>query len=119
MFTQEFIKRGTLQELHGHKYGVSVPVEIVNRYDVRVGKCLRFTRLSLERNKGIGMLTKIIVQQFYGDVWVRVTGLNFTSVESFVNGPHTTGTQHGYEFETTFNYFIIQRRNLGLRTTCS
>ena len=84
-----------VQYFHGHKNGgsVVVSVEIENRDNIGVCQCLGFSRLSLKRDQGVGVLTERGTQKFNRHNAVGIAGFFTAQVPRGKHATHATSAQ--------------------------
>ena len=70
------LKIPAFQQLHGHINHVAVTIEIVYLDDVGVRQHLRAAGFALQGNKGVRVIFKILIQNFYGDIRVGIIRLH-------------------------------------------
>ena len=97
MGLDEFVERLAFEQLHGHKQGVAVPIEIVHRDYVGVGEGVGLGGLLLQGNEGVWVLFKILVEHLGGYVGVGVFRFYFAQVAGFIHCAHAAAAKHFFQ----------------------
>ncbi len=82
-----------LEQLHGKKIHVAVPIEFINLDDIAVREHLRTVKFAPQVFEQLRAIIDFLVQDLDGDVLIRAGQIGAVPVQCLENGAHTAATQ--------------------------
>ena len=93
----------TLQHLHGHVDPVAIAVEVVHGQHIGMRELLRFFRLPLQADQGLGMTTEFFTEKLDRDPGIVVVGLFLAQVTRLVDLAHAALAEPGLQHEAVLD----------------